>query len=153
LGCALLPPVVNDWTRFSAKAGAHSVTPESLYRTLLMLFGVAHPALLVTLLVITALGLYRSLQRDRDFVAYVAVVALGSLAAIAAARPLWIHHPLVLARFMQPPLPFLLLFLADGCVACLDGLQVPTIRAGIVAALAGLLWWSGPMPSYLYYPN
>jgi len=153
LACALLPPVVNDWTRLSAKAGAHSVTPESLYRTLLMLFGIAHPALLAILLIITALGLYRSSHRHRDFVGYVAVVALGSLAAIAAARPLWIHHPLVLARYVQPALPFLLLFLAEGCVACLERLQAGTIRAGIVAALAGLLWWSGPMPDYLYYPN
>ena len=55
LAAVLLPPLLNDWVRFWGKAGTHSVTPESVYRTLLMLFGIAQPALLVLLVVLIRL--------------------------------------------------------------------------------------------------
>ncbi len=102
LAAALAPPLMNDWVRFSAKAGSDAVTPES---------------------------------------------------AIAAAQPQWIHHPGVLARYVLPALPFLLLFLAEGAVACLEPLGRPAWRAFIVVVAAGFLWWAGPMPDYFYRPN
>jgi hypothetical protein len=153
LAAALLPPLVNDWVRFSAKAGTHSVTPESIYRTLLMLFGIAHPALLVVLAALTGLGIYRLWRQNRDFVAYLATVMLGAALAIAMARPQWIHHPGVYARYLLPALPFLLLLLAEGALACLERLRGPALHVPLAIALAALLWWSGPMPDYLYRPN
>jgi hypothetical protein len=153
LAATLLPPLSNDWVRFSAKAGAHSVTPESVYRTLLMLFGIAHPALLVVLAGLLGLGTYRLWWRDRDWVAYLATVMLGAAFAIAMARPQWLHHPGVYARYLLPALPFLLLLLAEGMVACLAPLRRPVAQAPVAVALAALLWWFGPMPDYLYRPN
>ncbi len=153
LAAALAPPLMNDWVRFSAKAGSDAVTPESIYRTLLMLLGVAQPALLVLLGALTVLGIYRLGQRDPDLVGYLATVTLGSAIAIAAAQPQWIHHPGVLARYLLPALPFLLLFLAEGAVACLEPLGRPAWRVSIVVVAAALLWWAGPMPDYLYRPN
>ncbi len=153
LAAVLAPPLMNDWVRFSAKAGSDAVTPESIYRTLLMLLGVAQPALLVVLGALTVLGIYRLGRRDRDLVAYLGTVILGSAIAIAAAQPQWIHHPGVLARYLLPALPFLLLFLAEGAVACLEPLGRPAWRAFIVVVAAGFLWWAGPMPDYFYRPN
>ncbi len=153
LAAALAPPLLNDWIRFSAKAGSDAVTPESIYRTLLMLFGIAQPALLVLLGALTVLGIYRLGQRDRDLVAYLGTVMLGAAIAIAAARPQWIHHPGVLARYLLPALPFLLLFLAQGVVACLEPLGRPIGQTSTVVIAAALLWWAGPMPDYLYRPN
>jgi hypothetical protein len=153
LAAALLPPLVNDWVRFSAKAGRDSVTMESTYRTLLMLFGIAHPALLVVLAALTGLGIYRLWRQDRDFVAYLATVVLGAAFAIAIAGPQWIHHPGVYARYLLPALPFLLLFVAEGAVACLAPLRRPVAQVPVAVALAALLWWLGPMPDYLYRPN
>jgi hypothetical protein len=153
LAAALAPPLMNDWVRFSAKAGSDAVTPESIYRTMLMLLGVAQPALLILLGALTVLGIYRLGQRDRDLVAYLGTVMLGAAIAIAAARPQWIHHPGVLARYLLPALPFVLLFLAEGAVACLEPLGRPAWRASIVVVAAALLWWAGPMPDYFYRPN
>jgi hypothetical protein len=153
LAAALAPPLINDWVRFSAKAGSDVVTPESIYRTLLMLLGVAQPALLVVLGALTALGIYRLGRRDRDLVTYLGTVILGAAIAIAAARPQWIHHPGVLARYLLPALPFLLLFLAEGVAACLEPLVRPAWQASAIVVAATLLWWAGPMPDYLYRPN
>jgi len=153
LAAALAPPLTNDWVRFSAKAGADAVTPESVYRTLLMLFGVTQPALLVVLSALTALGVYRLWRRDRDLVGYLGTVTLGAAIAIAAARPQWIHHPGVLARYLLPALPFLLLFLAEGVVACLEPLRRPALQGCVVLVVAALLSWAGPMPDYFYQPN
>jgi hypothetical protein len=153
LVAALVPPLLNDWVRFSAKAGADSVSVESVYRTLLLLFGIAQPALLAVLVVLTVVGVYRLWRRDRELVAYLSTVTLGAAIAIGAARPQWIHHPIVLARYLLPALPFLLLFLAEGAVACLGPLRRPVLQAPVVLAAAALLWWAGPMPDYLYRPN
>ncbi len=153
LAAALAPPLINDWVRFSAKAGAHSVTPESIYRTLLMLFGIGEPALFVVLGALTALGIHRLWRRDRDLVAYLGTVTLGAAIAIAAARPQWVHHPGVLARYLLPALPFLLWFLAEGVVACLEPLRRPALQAPVAVVAAALLWWAGPLPDYLYRPN
>ena len=153
LAAALLPPLINDWVRFSARAGAHWVTPESFFRTLLMLFGFARPPLLVVLAALTGLGIHQLWRRDHDLTAYLATVVLSAAVAIAAAGPQWIHHPAVYSRYLLPALPFLLLFVAEGAVACLEPLRRPGVQAPVAVALAALLWWAGPIPDYFYRPN
>lgn len=153
LAAALLPPLLNDWSRFWGKAATDSVTLESVYRTLLMLFGITQPPLLVLLTALACLGGYRLWQRDRDGVVYLAAVLFGAAVAIAAARPQWIHHPAVFARYLLPALPFLLLAVAEGAFACLEPLRGPALQACIAIALVALLWRAGPMPDYLYNPN
>jgi hypothetical protein len=153
LAALLAPPIVHDWQSLSAKAGVHSVSIESLYRTFLMLFGVAQPAWLAVLAALTGAGVVRLWSRERDLVVYLGLVTLGGAMAIAFARPMWINHPLVLARYALPVLPFLLLFLAEGTAGLLERLPAAPLRAAVVAALATALWWVGPIPGYLYYPN
>jgi hypothetical protein len=153
LAALLAPPVLHDWPSLSGKAGVDSVNVDSLYRTFLMLFGVAQPAALALLGLLTGVGMFRLWSREPDLVAYLGLVALGGAAAIVAARPAWISHPLVLARYALPVLPVPLLFLAAGTVAVLERLPVPALRAAVVAVLAAGLFWIGPIPGYLYYPN
>ena len=153
LALALAPPLANDWVRFSAKAGTDTVTPESVYRTLLMLYGIARAPVLVALLALTALGVRRAWRRDRDWVVYLATVLLGAGVVIALARPQWIHHPGVYARYLIPALPFLLLCLAEGVAACLERLRHRAWAPGAAAIGGVLLWWAGPMPDYFYRPN
>ena len=153
LAAALGPPLLNDWTRFAAKAGTDSVTLESVYRTLLMLFGIAQPLLLALLVALAAYGVIRLLRRDRDLIAYLATVLLGAAFAIALARPQWIHHPGVYARYLLPGLPFVLLFLAEGAMGLLAPLRPQVWQAGAILAGAALLWWAGPIPDYFYNPN
>jgi hypothetical protein len=153
LGAAFAPPLLQDWTTLSSKAGSDFVSLDSLYRTALLLFGVAQPAALVVLGLLGTYGAMRLWSRDRALTVYIGVVMLGGVLAIALTGPVMISHPLVLARYALPALPFLLLFVAEGLGACLDRLSMPPLRVAIAAALAALLWWLGPMPGYLYYPN
>jgi len=154
LAAALLPPLIADWGSLSAKAGVHSVTVESTYRTLLMLFGISQPLLLIALVALAILGIRRCWRRDSDLTAYLGTVLAVATVAIAAARPAWIHHPLLYARYLLPVLPFLLLFLAEGTVAAVERLgSAVAPRAIVVVAMLAALWWLGPIPSYLYYPN
>jgi hypothetical protein len=153
LAAVLLPPLVNDWVRLSAKAGAHWVTPESFYRTLLMLFGIARPELLIILAALAGLGIHQLWRRNADLTAYIVTIVLGGAVAIAAAGPQWIHHPGVYSRYLLPALPLLLLFVAEGAMACLELLRWRWLQAALAVVFAGLLWWAGPMPDYLYRPN
>jgi hypothetical protein len=153
LAAALAPPFLNDWPAFSSKAGADFVTLDSAYRTSLLLFGVAQPAALAVLALLAVYGVARCRSRNRELADYFLVVIFAGTAAIAATQPLMIDHPLVLARYALPALPFVLLFVAEGVAAGLDWLPMPPLRAALAAALAALLWWLGPMPDYLYYPN
>jgi hypothetical protein len=153
LAAVLVPPLVNDWSRFSAKAGTDTVTPESVYRTLLMLFGTPQAPLAAVMLALTALGIVRLWRRERELVGYLATVLLGGAIAIALARPQWIHHAGVYARYLIPALPFVLLFAAEGFVAGIEPLRLPALQAGALFAGAALLWWAGPMPDYFYRPN
>src|SRR5262249_46825367 len=154
LAAALLPPLINDWGSLSAKAGVNSVTPESIYRTLLMLFGISQPALLVVLVALTFLGIYRIWRRDSDLIAYLCTIMVGAAVAMAAARPVWIQHQALYSRYLLPVLPFLLLFLSEGIVAVLERVRAAAaLRAIAVAGMAAFLCWVGPIPSYFYYPN
>jgi hypothetical protein len=152
LAVVLLPPVINDWYSFSAKAGVDSVTVQSSLRTLFMLCGTAH-AWVAWLLVACALGgAWRWWRRDRALAGYVvAVVAIGTLAVIAA-RPNWVQHPLVFARYLVPVLPLFLLLAAEGLVGEFPR-RLPALGASVTALVGVALWWLGPLPAQSYEPN
>jgi hypothetical protein len=154
LAAVLTPPFVHDWPSMSAKAGVQSVTPESVYRTVLMLFGIGHPGALIALVPLTAIGAWRSWRRDRELTGYIATILLVGAFAIAAARPTWIQHPGLYGRYLLPVLPFLLLFTAEGIVAVLQRFNVGApLGALAVVAMVAALFWVGPIPGYIYYPN
>lgn len=152
LAIGLLPPLLASRAQLADKAGTDSVTLESLYRTALMLFGTSSPWVLLACIVLCAAGTYRWWRRDRSFVAYVGVLCAGTAVAIVAARPQWIQHPLVLARYLLPTLPFLLLFTAEGGVAAIERLPA-LFRPALVALGAVALLAAGPIPAYLFDPN
>lgn len=152
LALALLPPVINDWFRFTAKAGVDSVTPESGYRTLLMLTGSAHATVAALLVACAIVGAHRWWRRDSELAGYVlATAAIGAL-AIVAARPNWVMHPPVLARYLAPLLPMLLLLAAEGAVALLPA-RVEALRMPLIALVGGALWVAGPLPAQTWEPN
>ena len=152
LALVLLPPVLNDWFMFTAKAGVDSVTVASSYRTLLMLAGSAYGAVAAVLVSCAIVGGHRWWRRDRVLAGYVFAVAAGGTLAVIAARPNWVMHPLVLARYLAPILPMILLLAAEGVIA-LTPQRPALLHAPIVALLAGALWAAGPLPAQSYEPN
>ncbi|MCC7216894.1 MAG: hypothetical protein IT517_08995 [Burkholderiales bacterium] len=151
---ALAPPVVNDWFMFTAKAGVDSVTPASAGRTALMLAGSAHAIVAILMGAATAAGAVRVWRRDRVLAGYLLTVMIGGTLAILAARPNWVQHPLVFARYLVPALPLLLLLAAEGALALAPLLgRVPALGATTIAAAGLALWHWGPLPAHAPGPN
>lgn len=149
----LLPPLLNDWGAMAAKAGADSATLDSVYRTLLMQFGIADAWLCMLIVALLAFGVVRMWRRDRDLV----VLSLGAtavgIAVIIVARPAWVQHAPVLVRYAAPILPFLLLYVAEGFAGVLEKIRVPLVAAAFAAIGLGALVSIGPLPRWYYAPN
>jgi hypothetical protein len=157
LAVALLPPFLNDWAALAGKAGGGAVSFDTLYRGLLLMFGVSQPLPCAVLMLLVAVGIASWSRRDVGFVGYIAFVMIGTGAAIAASHAAWLQHPGTYARYMQPAVPFLLLFAAEGFSALTAPFATGRIAAGVQVALAaalpiGLLVL-GPIPGYWYAPN
>ena len=152
LALLLGPPIVVDWIEFSGKAGLDHVTPESAYRTSLLLAGTGSPIVALLLYAAAGAGWYRLRRRDREFAAYlVTVIGLGA-AIVASSRAVWISHPLVFARYLLPVLPFVLLLAAEGGIAAL--IDMPRRWRAVVAGAAVVaLLVAGPIPAWWHYPN
>lgn len=152
LVAALALPFANDWRAMAGKSGLDSVTPESLYRTWLMLFGTGSWWLLLPLAASFGLGAWRHARRDRDFVVLVLGMTVAGMSAIAVARPAWIQHAAAMARYAVSVLPFLLLFAAEGLVAVAE--RARRLAAPATAGAVALLFALGPVPGWLLrWPN
>jgi hypothetical protein len=152
LAVVLLPPLVNDWFMFAAKAGVDSVTLASGVRTSFMLAGSAHAAAVVALGVCAIAGSICVWRRDRVLAGYLFALMGGGTLAIMAARPNWVMHPLVFARYLAPIVPLLLLLAAEGVIALASTKHAP-LQATAVTVFAVALWATGPLPAQSYVPN
>jgi hypothetical protein len=153
LALALVPPLLNDARSMIAKAGTNSVTLESLYRGILMQFGITQAWLCVLMSVLLIVGVRRLARRDADFTALVVSMILVGTTVIALARPAWIVHQAVMVRYSVAVLPFLLLFVAEGFVGLVERFRIPALAAlATIVASAGL-YRAGPFPAMLYSPN
>ena len=152
LATVLLPPFLNDWGALAGKAGSGSVSFETLYRGLLLTLGLSGALSCVALVLFGAIGVVSWSRRDGQFVGYVAFVVFGAGAAIAASHAAWLQHAGTYARYMQPAIPFLLLFVAEGFVVLTT--RLGTAMQAMLAMLMPLtLFVLGPIPGYWYEPN
>jgi len=152
LALLLAPPLINDWAQFSSKAGKSAVSLESLYRTLLMLAGTGAAPAGMFVFALAALGGWRVLRREPDLAWYLGTICFAGTVVVASSGPEWIAHPLVLARYLIPVVPFVLLFAAEGIAALV---ATPRHWMGAVAsgAIAAALLLTGPIPAEWHYPN
>jgi hypothetical protein len=153
LAVALVPPIATDWSDFALKTGRDGVTPESLYRTALMLAGTGASLAGLFVWSAAALGFMQLLRRDADLAWYLAtVIGVGAI-VVASSGAEWISHPLVLARYLMPALPFVLLLAAEGIAAMLEPLRRPLFEAATSGIVAAALFFAGPIDREWHYPN
>ncbi|MBS0486208.1 MAG: hypothetical protein JSS13_02610 [Proteobacteria bacterium] len=152
LAVVLLPPLLTDMASLAGKSGHGVISVASIYQSLLLALGISAPWLLAVMLALALLGAWSLWRRDAGFAGYLLVVITGAAAAVLVARPAWVQHPGVLARYLQPSLPFILLFVAEGG-ACLLRLLPSSARAPIGLTAIVALFMAGPIPGYAYFPN
>lgn len=150
---AIGPPLFFGWAEFSAKAGTDWATVASVWRSLLMLLGTGSDLTGIAMAAVGARGVALCWRRDREIVAYLAFIILAALAATILARPAWIHYPLVLARYLIPAMPLLLLAVAWGLADLLQRIPWQPARPMAAILAAGAVFASGPLPEQLVYPT
>jgi hypothetical protein len=153
LGLALGPPLFNDWGAMTGKAGANSATLQSLYRTVLMQFGVADAGSCAAIVGLFVFGAWRLWRRESELCALVLSAAVAGGIVICMARPAWIQHAPVLVRYAAPVLPFLLLFVAEGVAGVVASLRSQPVAAVFAASGLGVLFAFGPLPRWYHVPN
>ena len=153
LAVLLGPPLYHDWYALGEKAGKHVVSAESLYRTLLLMVGTASPLVLVAALVMMAVGAIVHWRRDRGLTLYLSVLIAVFALVLMASGARWIRHPLVLARYLLPILPFLLLALATGAVAIVRRFGKERSVVLLLLALPAAMLLTGPLPRTLVTPT
>ena len=149
----LAPPFFVDWRTFAARAGNDSVTAEALQQALLMLAGTGSPLVGALVWGCAALGFARLARREHDVARYLATIVVGGAVVLVSVGAAWIFHPLVLARYLLPALPFVLLFAAEGIAAIVEHAGPAPMQAAAAAAIAVALLAAGPIPGEWHYPN
>lgn len=149
----LLPPLINDWGAMSGKAGLGRMSWLAGWRTLQMAYGNAHGPLVAGLLLLSGYGAWRLWRQHGAWLAYLLCVGGGGTALIIIAEPNWIQSPPVLMRYALPALPLLLLALAEGVAGLCRRYLWPEPGALLACGLLAWLFYSGPLPLQLYYPN
>jgi len=153
LAIVLLPPLIVDWGLVAQKAGRDMETPQSVYRTLLMLAGTGSPLVAGLTGLCAIAGFVELRRRDRELARYLStIVGIGAV-VVASSGAEWIMHPLVLARYLIPALPFLLLLSAEGLAGLVGRLRRPLVEVPAVAAAVSGLFAAGPIPGEWHYPN
>jgi len=152
LAVVLAPPMIIDWAEFTDKAGRGRASLDTLYRALLMLAGTGVAPVGMFVFAVAAFGWWRVRRREPDLAWYLATICVVGTAVVASSGVEWISHPLVLARYLIPVVPFLLLFAAEGIIALV---ATPRYWMGAVAAgaIAAALFAIGPIPQEWHYPN
>ena len=152
LAVVLAPPMIIDWAEFTDKAGRGRASLDTLYRALLMLAGTGVAPLGMFVFAVAAFGWWRVRRREPDLAWYLATICVVGTAVVASSGVEWISHPLVLARYLIPVVPFLLLFAAEGIIALV---ATPRYWMGAAAAgaIAAALFAIGPIPQEWHYPN
>jgi hypothetical protein len=152
LAMVLLPPLLTDVASLAGKSGHGQISVATIYQSLLLSMGISSPWLLGAMLALAMSGAWSLWRRDAGFAVYILAIIAAAAVAVFVARPAWVQHPGVLARYLQPSLPFLLLFIAEGGAGLLRGL--PSLaRAPVGLCAIAALFLAGPIPGYAYFPN
>ena len=156
LAALLLPALVTDFWSLSGATGPverSGFTLREGLAALQVLSGAAGPAACAVVVVLAALGGWAASGRAPRFAAFVSLLSALQVAAIAVALPAGTGYNIILARYLLPVLPALLLFAALG-VEAIPWFGPP--RAGRTARLAGAvalgLFAAGPAPAALRGP-
>jgi hypothetical protein len=144
---------VADYHSLAGKAGVHQVTPETFWRTLELFAGSAFLPMVLGWLALAGAGAVLLARRDPGTAGYWLFVMAVATLLVTMTDGAWIHHPLVLARYLLPLLPMLLFLVAVALAFGLRRLPPPARPVPLVLVLVAL-YLAGPLPAqYHLAPN
>ncbi len=154
----LLPTLLSDPAALARKMGTHGIVLDTLLGAWHLWTGASSPAVAMLFLVLATFGWKRLWCIGQPVRAAVVGLVL-TLGAILLTRPDWVQLPIVLARYLLPFLPLLLLLVAVGSVALVDGMR--RRLSGFAGGLAGAMLVipvlaqaaQSPLLQALRYPN
>lgn len=157
MGALVLPPLLADPDALAGKAGAASFSLDTWIGVWYAWFGTPSTALVLVFGVLAAAGVPRLWRVDGPWTAAVLGLALV-LAVVVLTEPRWAQHPLTLARYLLPALPFLLLAVACGLETVLRavGRSHAALRGATALACVALLGayaWFSPVRELQARPN
>lgn len=149
----VLPPLLADPHAMASKSGIHSVQWMTFLQGWEFVVGSANRLVMSLALLLAAIGAWRLWRRDAAFLAYWAFITTTALVVTVALDAAWIHHALVLVRYIAVALPMALLLFALGLSWCLFQLARVVWRpaASSLAPIGAVVWLAvlvlaGPLP-------
>ncbi|MDT8439764.1 MAG: glycosyltransferase family 39 protein [Wenzhouxiangellaceae bacterium] len=113
----VLPPLLADPAAMQSKAGVHHVQLETLVWAWHLVLGTACAPAMVVLTLLALVGAVRLWRRDPAFCGYWLFMGATAVVVVAALQPAWIHHALVLLRYVLVAVPMVFMLLALGMEA------------------------------------
>jgi len=154
----LLPTLMSDPAALGNKLGTHMIEADTLLGAWHLWTGTSSPVVATLFLVLAILG-WRRVWHELEFTRAALVGVAFTLMAILATRPDWIQLPIVLARYLLPVLPLLLLLVAVGSVVVVDGVRrrLPSFAGELAGAMLVIPVLAqaaqSPLLQALRYPN
>jgi hypothetical protein len=152
----LLTALITDFYALSGRFGPakrEGFTAAQLYGAFEVLAGDAGPWASRLLGLLAVLGALRGLRVAPRFVGYLLTLSALQAGAIFLTIPAGIAWRLVLARYLLPVLPVLLMLVALGLEALAVGLRRWRVGGALAASVAASVFLAGPIPRVLGWAN
>lgn len=152
----LLPPLLGDFAALSEKAASGMLGISSFAPVISVFSGAGGAWLTGAVLLLASFGLITAIQRRIILAGLLGFLAILQCVAIAIANPVGTENIVIIARYLVPVLPFLLILLALGLDQLAELIEAK-IGHGWAYGLYGLLLlvsiMLGPLPRAYYAPN
>ncbi len=158
IAALLLPPLLGDYQMLFAKGGRNKPTLDTLQGVWFAWYGTSSSSAVMVAVLLAAIGaptIWRLVPIVRSGVLGLTMTAV----AITVAQPQYSQYPTVVARYLLPIVPLLILATAAGCVTLASAARrrwqgVPGFSIGVLAfAPCVLLALGSPLLPLLHRPN
>ncbi len=152
----LAPPIYGDFGAISTKAGQATFGFPQLAVAFRILTGMDQGAIVVLIALLALFGINRMLVDSLVFTLLFMTLSLLQMSTIFLVQPIGIDSPHILARYLLPALPCLLLVVSKGTHAA--SLKFPRVpgkwaRVVIPISVCAAFLWGGPLLAVSYRPN
>ena len=152
----LAPPLYWDFSAISTKAGQSASGFPQVLGAFRILSGMDQGTVTIVAVIAAFFGLIRMLIGFPVFTLFLMSLSLLQLMALLWVKPVGIDSPHILARYLLPLLPFLLLAVSTGIYA-VASIFPPRFKkwadVTLPVAFCTAFFWGGPVPAVSYQPN